>query len=116
MHTRYGISAAIFAILSATSASAEEFILTLKSPLEGVTDALYSSLKIWPVDAFEVNGVHYVVLDAPSEVSVETLFSAYGTWPIAMSVVEGYWTDFSELSSERKLLNTAPVHCRFCLG
>ena len=65
------------------------------------------------MDAFELNGVHYLVLDAASEVSVD---STYGTWPIAMRVVNGDWADFSELSSEKKLLNTTPVHCRFCLG
>ena len=116
MQKRTSAIAAIFAILSATSATAQEFIVTLDAPLEGVSDALYPSLKVSPLDAFEVKGVHYVVLDAPNEVRVETLFSAYGTWPIAMSVVDGNWTDISELSSEKKLLNTTPVFCRFCLG
>ncbi len=116
MQNRLPARATILAFLSATSASAQEYILTLEAPLEGVSDALYSSLKVSPLDAFEVNGVHYVVLDAPNEVRVETLFSAYGTWPIAMSVVDGNWTDISELSSEKKLLNTTPVFCRFCLG
>ena len=116
MHKRLTATAAIFAVLFAKSASAQQFILTLDAPLEGVSDALYRSLNVSPVDAFEVNGVHYVVLDAASEASVETLFSTYGTWPIAMSVVDGDWADFSALSSEKKLLNTTPVHCRFCLG
>ena len=103
-------------IFTGTAAHAEEFILTLEAPLEEITDAFYDSIKVSPLDAFEVNGVHYVVLDAPNEVNVETLFSSYGTWPKAMSVVEGDWSAFSNLSPEKKLLNLTPVHCRFCLG
>lgn len=103
-------------VLFASSAVADEFILTLNAPLEGISDGLYQSVKVSPIDAFEVNGVQYVVLEAPNEVNVETLFSVYGTWPISMSVIDGDWSAISAMSPEKKLLNATPVHCRFCLG
>lgn len=102
--------------VTATSAMADEYLVTLPAPLQDVSDGLYASVKVTKLDAFEQRGVHYVVLDAPSEVHVETFFSVYGTWPLAMSAIEEGWETYSALPLEQKLLKAAPMHCRFCIG
>ncbi len=116
MPTRISLLSALASALFLNAAQAEEYIFTLDAPLEEISDGLYQSLKISPLDAFEVGNVHYVVLDASNPVQVETLFSVYGEWPLSMSVVDAEWSVFSKMSPEKKLLNLTPVHCRFCVN
>ena len=108
--------AALILPLLAGAATADTYVVTLDSPVEGISDALFQSTKVAPLESFEVHGVHYFVMDAPSEIYVETLFSVYGTWPIAMNKVGVDWEEFSAMSAEMKLLSLEPMYCRFCLG
>ena len=115
MRLKLPLIAAMLASLS-TVAMADEYIVTLEEPIEGVSDGLFKSLKIEPLDSFELNGVPYVVLNAPSVVHIETLFSVYGKWPIAVGTFDSGWSAFADTPLERRLLQSKPMHCRFCLG
>ena len=108
--------AALILPLLAGASTADTYVVTLDSPVEGVSDALFQSVKVAPLESFEVHGVHYFVMDAPGDVYVETLFSVYGTWPIAMNKVDVDWEEFSAMSAGMKLLSLEPMYCRFCLG
>lgn len=111
------LAAVAFAVsIGANSAAADVFVMTLEAPLEGISDGLYQSVKITPLESFTAHDVNYIALDAPSEVYVETLFSVYGTWPMAMHAIDMDWESYSTLSAEMKLLNMEPIFCRFCLG
>ncbi|UWQ18075.1 hypothetical protein [Jannaschia sp. M317] len=116
---RLAASAACAAtLLMGTAALAEDYVLTIDGPLAARAEPLLAATNLTLIDSFEARGVHYVVLSAPSDVFVETFFSTYGTWPLAMHRLEGGWDSerYSAMPTERRLLQLEPLHCRFCLG
>lgn len=102
----------------ALPAHAEQYLVQISEPLTGISDALYKSVKVVPLGAFEKNGVHYVVLDAPNTTYVETLFSVYGTWPKQLHTLTVDWDGdaMQAMSLERRMQNMTATACRFCLG
>ena len=102
----------------ANAALAESYILTLAAPLDERAAPLFNATSTALVESFEANGVHYVVIEAPNEIYVETFFSSYDEWPVAMSTLEGGWSSdrYVEMPLERRLLELKQMHCRFCLG
>ncbi len=115
--TRNTIQATIVAtLLAATAATADQYVARLDAPFDGASDQLLEALKIVAIDAFEHEGFHYIVVEAPDEGYIEAFFYAIGRAPKELHVLQADWTasGLSGLSLEQRLPFLTPAHCGFC--
>ncbi|MCU4654972.1 hypothetical protein N8I71_19200 [Roseibacterium sp. SDUM158016] len=101
----------------AGTAQADQFLVQLTAPLPTVSDALLASLKTEQVDAFAHGDTHYVVLEAPGEAYLESLFYAARANAVSIAHLPFDWTGeaMSELALDDRMRFSAPMACGFCI-
>lgn len=112
-------TAAVLAILiAAPSAMAEQYVVQINTPFEGANKSLLESLKITEIDAYTLDGAHFVVIEASNEGYLEAYFYAIYHSPMAIHTIGADWTGpgLAALSIEQRLPFLAPANCEFCEG
>ena len=107
--------AAAFATLAAP-AMADQFIVALPAPLDAAHAPVLDTLKISVVDAFEHDGTHFAVLDAPGEAYLETLFNVVPARPISLAKLPVDWSDaaMAGLDTGARMRFGTSLACGFC--
>lgn len=113
---RLAAATALVCFLSATAASADQFVVRTDGPLPQPQSGLQHSIKIRNVDAFSHDGADYVVVEAPSEGHLKAYFFAIGRVPDALFTVNSNWAapGLSSLALDQRLPFLSPEPCDFC--
>lgn len=111
------IAQASAALIAATcSAAADQFAVQATGPVAGASERLLDALHIREVDAVEINGVHFIVLEARDEAYVEAYVFAMNIDATGLYRLEAEW-DGAGLSSLPVEARTPFLHetvCEFC--
>lgn len=113
---RNSISAAAFALLAASPALADQYVVQLDSAYKGASANLKEVLYVTELDSFSKDGKHFIILDAPGDAYVEAFFFAMRRSPVELSVLDADWTKpaMSELTVAQRLGFLKPIKCDFC--
>ncbi|MEX0284580.1 MAG: hypothetical protein AB3N23_08200 [Paracoccaceae bacterium] len=109
---------ALIGLLTAPAAMAEQFVAQLETSFKGANARLLDSLQVVELDAFEHDGKHYYVIEAPDEAYVKAYFFALGLRPTGLHLLDADWNapGLADLSLENRLLFLKPTPCDFCLS
>ena len=116
-HTAIALIAAA-SLSAATPGIADQYLVTLNAPMEGVSDRLLRTLKIDVLDKMSHDDQHIVVLEAPSDAYLETFFNTTSITPVALDHLSVDWTSpaMAGIDTVAKLRFGAPMACGFCAG
>lgn len=110
------LSAAILAPVLAQSAQADQFVIQTREPVVGASDRLLETLHIREVDAVEINGAHFLVIDARSEGYVEAYVFTMDIDAVGLFRLEEDWdgAGLSSLPMEAREPFLHETQCDFC--
>lgn len=95
---------------------ADQFLLSVSEPFDAVNERVLETLKIEVVDRFSHDGRNFVVVDAPNEAYLETLFNSTPIRPLSLQRLAVDWSGeaMAEIETAQRLKFGAPVACGFC--
>lgn len=110
------VSAAAALLALASPSLADQFLLSVSQPFESVNERVLETLKIAVVDRFSHDGRNFVVVDAPNEAYLETLFNSTPIRPLSLQRLAVDWSGeaMAEIETAQRLKFGAPVVCGFC--
>jgi len=110
------LSAAILAPVLAVPAQADQFAIQTAAPVVGASEQLLKALHVREVDAVEINGVHFIVLDARDEGYVEAYVFAMNIDAKGLYRLEATWdgAGLSSLPIEAREPFLHETQCDFC--
>jgi hypothetical protein len=110
------LSAAILAPVLAVSAQADQFAIHTAEPAIGASDRLLETLHIREVDAVEINGAHFIVIEARDEGYVEAYVFAMRIDAKGLYRLEEDWdgAGLSSLPMEAREPFLHETRCDFC--
>ncbi|MDG4649261.1 hypothetical protein P6F26_12470 [Roseibacterium sp. SDUM158017] len=109
--------AAITLVFATTcAASADQFAIRTNEPVSGASNGLLETLDIREIDSVEINGVHFIVLEAKNEGYVEAYIFGHGIDAKALYRLEADWTGagLSSLPVEARGAFFEETTCEFC--
>ncbi len=111
-------TAAAISIAATCSAAADQFAIQTDGPVIGASDRLLATLHIREVDAVEINGVHFIVIDARDEGFVEAYVFAMNIEATALYRLEADWdgAGLSSLPNEARAPFLHATVCEFCIS
>jgi hypothetical protein len=109
-------TAAAISIAATCSAAADQFAIQTDGPVIGASDQLLATLHIREVDAVEINGVYFTVIDADDEGYVEAYVFAMNIKATALYRLEEDWdgAGLSSLPMEARAPFLHATVCEFC--
>lgn len=109
-------TAVALVIASTYSAAADQFAVKMGAPVDGASQQLLETLHIREIDAVEINGMHFLVIDAKDEGYVEAYVFARHIDAIGLYRLEADWTGagLSSLPVEAREPFLAETACGFC--
>jgi uncharacterized protein involved in high-affinity Fe2+ transport len=106
------------ALLTATaySAAADQFAIQTEAPVAGASQGLLASLQIREIDAVEINGVYFLVIDAKDEAYVEAYVNAQHIDAKGLYRLEADWSGvgLSSLPIEAREPFLEETECAYC--
>ena len=84
-------TAAAISIAATCSAAADQFAIQTEPPFIGASDRLLATLHIREVDAVEINGAYFIILDARDEGYVEAYVFAMNIEATGLYRLEEDW-------------------------
>lgn len=110
------LSAAILAPVLAVSAHADQFAIKTTEPVVGASEKLLETLHIREVDAVDINGVHFIVLEARDEGYVEAYVFAMNIDAKGLYRLQEDWdgAGLSSLPIEAREPFLHEAQCEFC--
>lgn len=108
---------AIALIVATTgAASADQFAIQTDKPVSGASQGLLETLDIREIDALEINGAHFIVLEAKNEGYVEAYIFGRRIDAKALYRLEADWTGagLSSLPVEARGAFFLETICEFC--
>lgn len=110
------LSAAILAPVLAASAHADQFAIQTTEPVVGASEQLLETLHIREVDAVEINGAHFLVIDARDEGYVEAYVFAMNINAKVLYRLQEPWdgAGLSSLPMEAREPFLHETQCDFC--
>jgi len=111
-------TAAAISIAATCSVAADQFAIQTDGPVIGASDRLLATLHIREVDAVEINGVHFFVIDARDEGYVEAYVFAMNIKATALYRLEEDWdgAGLSSLPMEARPPFLHVTFCEFCVS
>ncbi|MHA6344396.1 hypothetical protein [Roseivivax sp. CAU 1761] len=109
--------AAIALVLATTgAASADQFAIRTDEPVTGASQGLLATLDVREIDAVEINGAHFIVLEAKNEGYVEAYIFGHGIDAKALYRLEADWTGagLSSLPVDARGAFFEETICEFC--
>ena len=109
-------TAAFISLVAASSATADQFAIQTTEPTVGASEPLLETLHVREVDAVEINGVHFIVLDARDESYVEAYVFAMNIDAKGLYRLEEDWegAGLSSLPIEAREPFLHQELCDFC--
>ncbi|MDH5529623.1 MAG: hypothetical protein OEY05_06250 [Paracoccaceae bacterium] len=109
-------TAAALVIATTCSAAAEQFAVKMATPVEGASQQLLESLHIREIDAVEINGVHFLVIEAKDEGFVEAYVFARAIDAMGLYRLKADWTGagLSSLPVDAREPFLEKTTCGFC--
>lgn len=106
--------AALFAF--AGPSLADQFLISVSEPFASVNERVLETLKIEVVDGFSHDGQDFVVVNAPNEAYLETLFNSTSVRPLSLQRLAVDWSGeaMAQIDTAQRLKFGAPVACGFC--
>lgn len=110
------IPAAVLALTIGLPAQADQFAVQLDAVFDGASPKLMDALKVSEIARVSESGMHYVILDAPSEAYVEAFILAIGREAVTLNALEANWNNpvMDELSTEQRLRFLRVITCESC--
>ncbi|MDG1117488.1 MAG: hypothetical protein P8N72_10200 [Flavimaricola sp.] len=110
------IMSAATALVLAGPAAADQYIISLSEPLDGVSTGLLDTLKIAVVDSFAYQGENFAVIEAPNDAYLEAFFSAITTTPVSLRQLPIDWTGeaMAAIDTSARLRFGDLITCGFC--
>ena len=104
------------ALVLAGPAAADQYIVALSAPLDGVNTRLLDSLKIDIVDIFAHQGENFAVIEAPNDAYLEAFFNAISTAPLSLRQLPVDWEGeaMAAIDTSSRLRFGALMNCDFC--
>ena len=98
------------------AASADQFAIRTNDSVSGASKGLLEALDVREIDAIEMNGAHFLVLDAKNEGYVEAYIFGRGIDAKALYRLEADWTGpgLSSLPEEARGAFFKETICEFC--
>lgn len=117
MHTlaRTALAAAALTALAGPTL-ADQFIVAVSQPLGAISQPMLDTLKVTIVDGFDFEGRTFVVIDAPGEAYVETLFNVIPAQPLSLHQLPVDWAGaaMADMDPAARMRFGQPVACAFC--
>ncbi|UWR34937.1 hypothetical protein K3759_07555 [Sulfitobacter sp. W027] len=109
-------TAAAFVFATTCAASADQFAIRTNEPVSGANKGLLEALDVREIDAVEMNGAHFLVLEAKNEGYVEAYIFGRGIDAKALYRLEADWTGagLSSLPVEARGAFFEETICEFC--
>lgn len=110
------LSTAAAMIALAGPSLADQFLISVSEPFGAVNERVLETLKIELVDGFSHDGQNFVVVNAPNEAYLETLFNITHIRPLGLQRMAVDWSGEAmlEIETAQRLKFGAPVACGFC--
>lgn len=112
------ITQAAIALVIATTcaASADQFAIRTEKPVSGASKGLLETLDIREIDAVEINGTHFIVIEAKNEGYVEAYIFGHAIDAKALYRLEADWSGagLSSLPVEAREAFFEETICEFC--
>lgn len=112
------LTAAGLALLTASAASAEQFVVQLDGVYQSGDLDLQKALKVSEIATFTEGGRHYLILDAPNDAYIESYLMATHNKVTELGVLDADWTKpvMSELTVTQRLRFSTPIECEICVS
>lgn len=114
--TRLTQTAITVVFATACAASADQFAIRTNEPLSGANKGLLEALDVREIEAVEMNGAHFLVLEAKNEGYVEAYIFGRGIDAKALYRLEADWTGagLSSLPVDARATFFEETICEFC--
>jgi hypothetical protein len=111
-------TAAAILIAATSSAAADQFAIQTDGPVAGASNPLLATLHIREVAAVEINGAHFIVIDARDEGYVEAYVFAMNIDATSLYRLEEDWdgAGLSSLPMEARVPFLHATVCEFCIS
>ena len=108
--------AMILVFVTTCAASADQFAIRTNKPVSGASAGLLETLDIREIEAVEINGAHYILINAKDEGYAEAYIFAHGIDAKALYRLEADWTGpgLSSLPLEARGAFFKETICEFC--
>jgi cyanophycinase-like exopeptidase len=109
-------SAAAILIAATSTAAADQFAIQTAEPVASANERLLGALSIREVDTVEINGVHFIVIEARDEGYVEAYVFAMNIDATGLYRLEADWdgTGLSSLPLQARGPFLHETACAFC--
>ncbi|MEM5542656.1 hypothetical protein WNY61_07885 [Sulfitobacter sp. AS92] len=109
-------AATILVLATSCAASADQFAIRTNKPVSGASERLLETLDVREIEAVEINGAYFIVLEAKNEGYVEAYIFGHGVDAKALYRLEADWTGpgLSSLSVEARGAFFKETICEFC--
>lgn len=103
-------------VATAGAAAADQYAIQTAEPVTGASQKLLASLQVREIDAVEINGMHYLVIEARDEGYVEAFVFAQNIDAKGLYRLEADWSGsgLSSLPIEAREPFLEETICEFC--